>query len=105
MENPLEVIKNSPAIVELMKTKEGRSLAERLFRLSGELNLMPDTVKSRFKNELGSAFESSLDPLLMQPDQQTEESLEGWSQHCFIIFVIFLFASKLIEIQIFFRLA
>lgn len=93
MENPLEAIKNSPAIEELMKTREGKNLAERLLRLSNELNLMPDTEKSRFKNEFGCSFESSLDRLLIQPEQQTEIDADGWSQPCLIIFVILVFAS------------
>lgn len=94
MENPLEVLKNSPAIEELMKTREGRNLAERLLRLSNELNLMPDSEKLRFTNEFGSAFESSLNQLLPhQPASEDPQSTDNWTESCFICCVIVFFAS------------
>jgi hypothetical protein len=75
MENPLGNLKDSSKIEELMKSAEGRKLAERMLSLSDELENLPDSVKIKFSREFGDKFSKTLNDWSSENNAVGHESL------------------------------
>jgi len=84
LDNPLRQLQDSIAFGELMKTKDGQSIAERIASLASQLEALPENQKIEFKNKFGDSFSQSLSKLHPE-DDATLKSTVLW---CFVLLLI-----------------
>lgn len=103
MENPLKNLKESSILEELMKSKEGKDIAERMLSLSDELETLPDSEKLKFTKEFGNKFIETLSGL---PGEREVESFnfEVYTAIISVIAVFSLFGKFLLSSSLFLML-
>lgn len=59
MVNSLETLRDPSIINELMKSNEGRGIVKKMFKLSEQLENLPESDKQKFNDELAGKFADS----------------------------------------------
>lgn len=87
MDNPLNGLRDSVLIDELMKTDEGQKIAAKIKMLTSQLDALPQFGKQKFAEKFGNKFEETLEKLV-DKNETTQVEIESNVEIYLIIFFV-----------------